>query len=599
MGKGNEKLSLKGNIKAFIWITRLSFSFNKFIYGLFIVSEVLSEIIPVLITFFAAQVISQLASGTEFFSNEILFYLVSAFALTLLRNLLHQVIDYSIARFNYIWDIKAWELFLNKSASLDFQYLESPDFNIMQQKVREAVNWRGTNVALYAPDLISSFLSLILISGILFSLNPIFVIAIVSLELVRFMLNRKFGKSLYSFWDSKGETKHHASYAQGAFENEDVVRESKIYGFAKVVIGRYKKELGDFYAVSTRNLNNRTIFRILMTLFDDILNLIIQVWLITKVFAKQIDIGGYSFYLANISTVAGSLNKLQTAFSWLSEQLPFISELRDYLELPDLIDKAPGAEKLFNVAPEIEFKNVTFKYPGTEKVILKDVSFKINAGDKVALVGENGAGKTTIIKLLARFYDVTSGEILINNVNIKKIDLASYYKLWGVLFQSFAKLWFSVRENIGIGNLEDIDNLDMIKQAAQKADADAYISKLPKQYETLLSRDFKGGVEPSGGQWQKIGIARAMFASPKLIVLDEPTSALDALAEAEVFANIHELSKESTIVMISHRFATVRNANMILVLKDGEILEQGNHEELLKNNQLYAKMFNEQAKGYK
>jgi ATP-binding cassette subfamily B protein len=171
-----------------------------------------------------------------------------------------------------------------------------------------------------------------------------------------------------------------------------------------------------------------------------------------------------------------------------------------------------------------------------------------------------------LIKLLARFYDVTEGEILINDINIKNLDIKNYYKLWGVLFQSFAKLWFSVRENIGIGNIEDIEKVDLIKEAGRKSDADGFITKLINQYETLLSKDFKDGAELSGGQWQKVGIARALFANPKFIVMDEPTSALDALAEAKIFDELKELSDNSTVIIVSHRFATVRNADKILVL---------------------------------
>jgi ATP-binding cassette subfamily B protein len=184
-------------------------------------------------------------------------------------------------------------------------------------------------------------------------------------------------------------------------------------------------------------------------------------------------------------------------------------------------------------------------------------------------------------------------------VNVKELDIKSYYKIWGCLFQSFAKLWFSPRENIGIGNIEDIDNLKLVKDAATKSGANDFIEKLKNGYETFLTTSLKGGTDLSGGQWQKIGIARSIFANPKFIVLDEPTSALDALAEIEVFKQIESLSNEATMVIVSHRFATVRQANRILVLEDGAILEQGTHEELMANKAMYHEMFTAQALGYK
>lgn len=594
-----DSLSIKSNIKALIWTTKLAFRINKVSYSLLFFTMIVAEIVPVLMTLLGAQILNLIASGSTEFTNELIIILAGGLFLSFLLNIANDIRDYAIISFNYSFEVKAWEIFLRKTSKLDFQYLESPDYSILMHKVKEAVNWRGNNIAHYVPELTASFINLIFIGGIFLTLNPLFILLIVISEGLRFLINRKFGHSLFSFWDSNSEVKHHAWYAQHSLEKDDVLRESKIYNFSEAIINRYKTEVLSFNRDAKKQLNFRTILRTAMSFLDSIVFFGIQIWLLTQVFVKAIDIGGYSFYLTNISTVAKSLNNLQSALSWLSEQLPFMSEFKSYLDLEDLVVKPKDPITISQEAPSIEFKNVSFKYPGTDNFVLKDVSFKINAGEKIAIVGENGAGKTTIIKLMARFYDTTSGEILINGINIQEIDLVTYYKLWGVLFQSFAKLWFSVRENIGVGNLEDINNIELIKEAARKADAQEFINNLPKQYETLLSRDFKDGRDLSGGQWQKLGIARAVFASPKFIVLDEPTSALDALAEAEVFENIHKISKESTVLVISHRFSTVRNANKIIVIENGTISEQGNHEELLESNGLYKEMFNAQAEGYK
>jgi len=325
----------------------------------------------------------------------------------------------------------------------------------------------------------------------------------------------------------------------------------------------------------------------------------IQYWLIKQVLAKAISVQGYSFYLQNVYLVAENLNSIQTDIVELIEFSRYVENLRIFFSLPEKIKKPKKPIKIPQEFPKIEFRNVSFKYPGSRNMVFENVSFVINPGEHVALVGENGAGKTTIIKLLARFYDVTSGEILINDVNIKKIDLESYYKLWGILFQEFAKYWLSVRENIGLGSVEDIKDKKLVKQAAKKAGADKMIDKLPMKYENPLSTNMKRGTDLSGGQWQKIGIARGLFSDPQLIVLDEPTSALDALAEDEVFEEIAKISSDTTMIIVSHRFSTVRNTDKILVLKSGKISEQGTHQKLMKNEKLYYKMFTSQAKGYK
>ncbi|MEO6728748.1 MAG: ABC transporter ATP-binding protein [Candidatus Dojkabacteria bacterium] len=593
------QLTLKQNFSIAIWLTRLALSFNKITYLLFITTTIIQDNLSIATTFLAALLIQKLTDGAESFNSDIILILILVFINGFFSSYIYDLTRYLHSRITQNWEIKIWEIFLNKTAKLDFQYLESPDYNILIGKVKEVVDWRALNVALTVPELLSGLVGIILTAGIFFTLNPIFMVLILIPEIFRFFVNKKYGYALFNLWDSHGPAKIHARYAQHSLEQDDVLREAKIYSFTSTILSRYTTEIRKFMDESIRKLNERYALIGLSTFFDVTISISIQVWLITQVFAKSVTIGSYIFYITNINTASAAFNRIQVSISYLFEQIPFVGELKKYLALKDLVPKPVNPVMVNQATPKIEFRNVSFSYPATDRKAVDNVSFIVNPGEKVALVGENGSGKTTIIKLLARFYDVTDGEILINDVNIKDVDLATYYKLWGVLFQSFAKLWFSIRENIGVGNVEDINNIELIKEAARKADAKKFIEKYPKKYETLLSKDFEGGVQLSGGQWQKLGIARAMFANPKLIVLDEPTSALDSLAETEVFENINELSKDSTVFVISHRFATVRNANRILVLKEGKLLEQGTHEELLKNESLYATMFNEQAKGYK
>ena len=326
-----------------------------------------------------------------------------------------------------------------------------------------------------------------------------------------------------------------------------------------------------------------------------------QTWLIAQIILTKISIGNYTFFISSLGAFTGSLYGIEYNLANLFDEAQYVKDYMEILDLPDFIEKPKnGGTRTKKEAPSIEFRNVSFRYPNTEVDVLKNLSFTINPGEKVSIVGENGAGKTTLIKLLARFYDVTEGEILINGINIKEINLESYYKIWGVLFQSFAKYWFTVNENIGIGNPQNIFNNELIKESATKAGADTFIKKLKNGYENMLSTDFENGIDLSGGQWQKIGIARGFFAQPKMIILDEPTSALDALAEAKIFEEIEKSVKDTTMIIISHRFATVRNTDKIIVIENGKIEEEGKHNDLMQNEQgLYYKMFTSKAKGYK
>ena len=247
---------------------------------------------------------------------------------------------------------------------------------------------------------------------------------------------------------------------------------------------------------------------------------------------------------------------------------------------------------------EIVFDNVSFSYPGAGKPTLKNISLKITAGEKIALVGSNGAGKTTLIKLLCRFYDPTEGKITVNGRDLKEIKLESYYSMIGVLFQEYSNYRLLVKEAIGVGRASARMNLDKIIKAAEQSDADLFISKWADKYEQQLGKEYTCGVEPSIAQWQKLALARAFYRDPNIYILDEPTSSIDGEAEAKIFEKLGQLPADRTVILISHRFSTVRKANRIVVMEDGAITENGTHEELLANDRTYARLFKLQAKGY-
>jgi ABC-type multidrug transport system fused ATPase/permease subunit len=299
-----------------------------------------------------------------------------------------------------------------------------------------------------------------------------------------------------------------------------------------------------------------------------------------------------------IDQLSGNATSAVANFGEMYEHNLYIDHFFEIQELPRLIKESPNPVIFKNISsPKIEFKNVYFRYPKGQ-LVLKNISFTINPGESIALVGANGAGKSTIIKLICRFYDVTSGEILINGVNIKNLKLSNWYEHMGTLFQDFVHYYLTVRENIVLGNPSKIDE-KQIRAAAKKAGADEFIEKLPKKYDQPLGREYEDGEELSIGQWQKLAIARAFYRSSPLLILDEPTSAIDAEAEYEIFNNLEKAYKNKSLILVSHRFSTVRNANKIFVIEDGKIAEHGTHDRLIKLNGKYASMFNIQAKGYK
>jgi ATP-binding cassette subfamily B protein len=320
----------------------------------------------------------------------------------------------------------------------------------------------------------------------------------------------------------------------------------------------------------------------------------------------RVTLGSLTLYTQAASQVGNSFQNLLGSISGLYETHLYVNLLYEFLEFePQIV--SPVAPKPLVVTPgerglDIEFRNVSFTYPGKDPVTqaaLRNVSFYIRAGEAIALVGRNGAGKTTLVKLLTRLYDPDEGEILIGGRNIKEYALEDLREQVGVIFQDYVNYQLSARENIGVGLIAEIENETLIKSSAGKSGASAVIERLPEGYQTMLGKWFDKGVQLSGGEWQKVALARAFMRDARILVLDEPTSSLDAQAEYEIFLQFRTLTEGKTAFFISHRFSTVRLADRIFVLENGNIIEDGSHKELIDLDGRYAELFNLQAEAYR
>lgn len=322
-------------------------------------------------------------------------------------------------------------------------------------------------------------------------------------------------------------------------------------------------------------------------------------YFVWQVIHGQMQVGTLTFLFGIVVTLSSSVVRLFGDVGKQYQRALFITDLMRLLRTPSTMKNAEGAYVApADTTPEIRFEHVSFTYPGSEKPTLRNISFVLKPGDKFALIGINGAGKTTLVKLLCRLYDPTEGSITVNGVDLRDVDLASYYAAFGILFQEFNRYVMPIKEAISLGDVSHRIDEQRVKEAAQASEADTFITAFSKGYDQLLGKDFTGGEELSGGQWQKLAIARVFYRNPQVWVLDEPTAAIDAEAEARIFDRIEQLPDDRSAIVISHRFSTVRNADQILVLKDGTISEQGTHEELIKANKDYARLFNLQAKRY-
>ncbi|MFQ5492813.1 MAG: ABC transporter ATP-binding protein [Candidatus Dojkabacteria bacterium] len=597
--------SLKETFQTIVWSVRLGFRVSAKFYTLKFVLRIAGTVLPVVSTYLNALIIARLVeflgNSTQGDSSQIITLVIIQAGVLFVKSYSFEFEEYIRMRFDYKFTLKMIPIYINRMVELDMQYHDDPSFRFLQEKVEDILNWKGVAIMDRVASLTANIIGLLVLGYLFVTLNALFIVAISVPVIVHFFIDNKFGKNVYYIWEWSSEENTEAVNSYYTFKrNTTSIAEAKIYGFGNYIADRFKRIANKYISKLIKENNTKFTFMALVNALEQVVFAGIQIWLILQTLAGKLVLEGYVFYLQNIGTLSQNLNMLQSHVSKLYEFSLYMSDFRLFLEMPSKLLLSDSAVKVTQSPPSIEFKNVSFRYPAGKQDTLSNVSFKFDAGEKIALVGKNGAGKTTILKLLARFYDVTSGEILVNGVNIKELDLQSYYKLWGILFQDFAKYWFSLRENIGIGNTDDIQNMELLKAAANKASIDEdFMSKLQKGFDTMLSTEFDHGVELSGGEWQKVGIARGLFADPKLIVLDEPTSALDAIAEQKIFEEIQAIAKEATTIIVSHRFATVRNADRILVLEKGTITEQGNHEELLASSKLYHEMFTKQAKGYK
>jgi ATP-binding cassette subfamily B protein len=323
-------------------------------------------------------------------------------------------------------------------------------------------------------------------------------------------------------------------------------------------------------------------------------------YLVWRTLLGEISIGTLTFLAGAIAGSSAQLQGVFSLFSSISDQALFLTDLVDFLAVKPRIQSKPNAI----LAPRpirtgFEFRDVCFQYPGVSRLVLDHLNFRIEPGEHIALVGENGQGKTTLVKLMARLYDPTDGKILLDGVDLREYNVEDLQREIGVIFQDFVRYDMPARMNIGVGRIEETNHDEALWMAAKKSRADRTLERLEGGLDQMLGRRFEGGVDLSGGEWQKVALARAYLRDAQVLILDEPTAALDAVAEAEVFARFAELAKNRTAILISHRFSTVRKAGRIVVLEGGRIREQGTHDQLVTIKGRYARLFELQAANYR
>jgi ATP-binding cassette subfamily B protein len=394
--------------------------------------------------------------------------------------------------------------------------------------------------------------------------------------------------------------KRQMDYLRQVAGSREGAKEVKLFGLSKFFTERFQALANQIYVEDVTLSRSKLIIGGLLGIIGTLGYYGAYVYVIWRTLHGANDIGQFTFLTAAIQQASSNLQQVFSTASGIADQALFLTDLLAFFEMQPTVQSKPNAFPAPNpIHQGFEFRNVSFTYPGTERTVLHNFNFTLSPGERIALIGENGQGKTTVVKLITRLYDPTEGQILLDGIDLREYSIEDLHRQIGVIFQDFMRFEMTARENIAVGRIDHPHQQADIEDAAHKSLADTVVDKLAHGYDQVLGRRFEGGVELSGGEWQKMALARAYLRDAQLLILDEPTAALDARSELEVFERFAELTQGKMALLISHRFSTVRMADRIVVLSGGRLLEEGNHQQLMAKNGLYASMFEMQAASYR
>ncbi len=491
-------------------------------------------------------------------------------------------------------------LIINKAIGLDLQFFEDPIFYDMLQNARRQADTSALSIVNSTLQMMQQVITLVSLVILLVRFSPWLAVIVFVSAIPAFLSQSQYAERAFRAVSRRAPESRLLNYLEMLLTGNDTVKEIKLFGLGKPLLSRYQELFTKFYLEDLAIAQRRTLAGLGWGLLSNLAYYGSYAWIVLRTVAGRITLGDMTMFLGIFRQSQSSIRSLLDSLNRLYESNLYLDNLLDYLKLqPVLVAPANGLTAPAPIRQGIEFRNVSFCYPGSDIFVLRNINLHIQPSERIALVGLNGAGKTTLIKLLTRLYDPTDGQILLDGVDLREYDLTSLHQRFGVIFQDFVRYQFTVRENIGFGQVDALDDIERIKDAADRGGADSIIEQMPKGYDTMLGRRWEKGQELSGGQWQKIALARAFMREAEVLVLDEPTSALDAEAEYEVFRRFGELMQGRIAVLISHRFSTVRMADRIVVLSAGKILELGSHAELMALDGAYARLFNLQAEGYR
>jgi ATP-binding cassette subfamily B protein len=529
-----------------------------------------------------------------------LWWLVAAeFLVAVLGNVLTRILDYldSLLADKYTRHVSIQVM--KHAAELDLIAYEDPVFYDRLERARVQATDRLAMIQMLG-RLIQQTITTITLSASIIYFSPWLLLLLIAGVIPAFVGESHFAFLGYAKNFRQTPVRRQLDYLRVLGGSKEAAKELKLFGLSKFLTERFTQLSDQVYEENVALSRRKLVAGGFLSIVGSLGYYAAYVYVIWRTVTGALTIGSLYFLAGAILQASSNIQQIFSTLSGVADQALFLTDLLAFFEMKPTIRSKPDALPAPRpIMRGFEFRNVSFAYPGNSRLVLKNLNFTLHTGERVALIGENGQGKTTIVKLITRLYDPTEGQVLLDGIDLREYSLEDLYREIGVIFQDFMRYEMTARENVAVGRIEEIEAIQEIAAAAHKSLADEVIARLPGKYEQMLGRRFENGVDLSGGEWQKLALARAYLRDAQLLVLDEPTAALDARSEYEVFERFAELTGGKMALFISHRFSTVRMADRIVVLADGQIAEDGSHEQLIALGGSYAAMFEMQAASYR
>ncbi|HTG30308.1 MAG TPA: ABC transporter ATP-binding protein [Methylomirabilota bacterium] len=521
------------------------------------------------------------------------------FGLACLASMLNRGVDYcdTLLADKFIRHISVRIMY--HASRLDLASYEDPLFHDKLERARVQATDR-LGMVQQLGRLVQQVITTVSLAASILFFSPWLLVVLIACVIPAFLGESHFAFLGYAQAFRQTPVKRQIDYLRFLGASKDSAKELKLFGLSKYLTDRFQKLSDDIYVQNVSLAKRRLLASSLLSLLTTVGYYGAYAYVILETVRGEMTVATLVFLTGAIAGASANLQMIFSTFSSIADQSLFLTDLLQFFAVRPTVFSKPNALKTPRTIKEgIEFREVSFSYPGSDRPILRNLNLFLKPDERIALIGENGEGKTTIVKLLTRLYDPTAGQILLDGVDLREYDLDDYASNIAVIFQDFMRYDMTAWENIAVGQIGARENLDKVELAARKSLAEGVIKKLPNGYDQMLGRRFETGVDLSGGEWQKVALARAYLRDAQILVLDEPTAALDARSEHEVFERFAELTKGKMALLISHRFSTVKMADRIIVLERGVIAEQGRHEQLMAHGGRYAEMFELQASSYR